>query len=339
MVKGIKKTVSVTYIPKNTIAETITLAKMAEKYGLDYFWVHDEVPSYPFRDPFVTATTIANATRKIGLGLVSNPYSRHPSLTAAALLTIAETPKRETAFCYVPGGSLSLTPLAQKMWDQPLVRVRESTMILRRLLTGEKVEFDGETVRLLGTKMFTSRSIPIYLGARGTQMLRLAGELGDGVVILTPPGYFEYALELVAEGAEKSGRTIEDLEIGGSTHFYVSRNPDEARDSAKRPLTWIIPDCPDVLLKKIGVSRSHARRISHVRKTDGVKGATKLITDDMVDAMTISGNPDQCAQGVVRNFHRGVTHFMFYPPWGETERIGLRLIGEEVIPKVRAMMS
>ncbi len=98
--------------------------------------------------------------------------------------------------------------------------MRENVESIRELFTMEEVTYQGDFVQLEKVKLdvafgdLSPRDIPIYIGATGPKMLELAGEICDGVVLnyLVSVDYIKNAVKLVEKGAQKVGKTIEDID-------------------------------------------------------------------------------------------------------------------------------
>jgi len=319
-------------------SETAAFASRAESYGLDYFWIADENPAYPFRDVMVNLAAAALKTERIMLGSNICPvYTRHPALLAVAMQSLNEISNGRMIVGIGPGGSMTLPSLGIPTWSHPLRAMREATGILRRLFAGEEVNFRSDLFKVDRVKLFPSghSPIPIYFGVRGPRMLELAGELADGLLIQTPPSYFAFELECINRGLARAGRTIDRLDIGSLGPFAVDHDGEYARELVKPALTYQVPDSPKAMRERIGVSDEETRRLREARLSQGAEEATRLVTKRMIDEMTVAGTPGQVTEKILIKIKMGINQFIFSPPQGRTPMDGLKLIGEEVIPAVR----
>jgi 5,10-methylenetetrahydromethanopterin reductase len=323
-------------------AETAEFASKAENYGLDYFWVADENPAYPFRDVMVNLAAAALKTQRIKLGSNICPvYTRHPALLAVAMQSLSEMSNGRAILGIGPGGSMTLPALGIPTWKHPLRAMREATDILRRLFAGEEVTFESDIFKVDRVKLFSSghAPVPIYYGVRGPKMLELAAELADGLLIQTSPSYFAFELECINRGLAKAHRARERLDIGSLGPFAVDNDGEYARELVKPALTYQVPDSPMVMREKIGVSEEETRRLRETRLNQGAEAAIKLITKRMIDEMTVAGTPEQVTEKILFKIKMGANQFIFSPPQGRTRMDGLKLIGEEVIPRVRKTLA
>jgi alkanesulfonate monooxygenase SsuD/methylene tetrahydromethanopterin reductase-like flavin-dependent oxidoreductase (luciferase family) len=167
-------------------------------------------------------------------------------------------------------------------------------------------------------------------------MIRLGGEIADGVQTITPLAYMEFIKEQMAKGAKKGGRDPSEIELQSAGSLAIDRDRNEAINLAKYNLTWVIPDSPDILLEKIGVKREEANHIAEVREKEGREVAMQLVTDKMVDAIAVAGNPEEIIKKLVAKVRAGVSSLVFASPMGKDKFEALRILGEEVIPAVRS---
>jgi 5,10-methylenetetrahydromethanopterin reductase len=165
-----------------SIHEMIELARLADGASLESLWMSDHLC---FRDSLTAAMALLASTQKIKVAAAPlSPYSRSPIITAMAIATMEEfAPGRVIAS---PGtGNAAALKEAGMDSPHPLKTMREYVDVLRRYLKGETIDFHGEMLRVNGAKMgfFPQRPIPMYLTAVRPLMLRLAGEIGDGVLL------------------------------------------------------------------------------------------------------------------------------------------------------------
>ncbi len=171
--------ISVQIIP-HLDAKALTAAAIeAERLGYANFWLSDEGF---MTEPFVALGMIAAQTECIGLGIVTNPYTRHPAMTAAALATLDNMSGGRALLCYVAGGSLVLDPLNMAR-PQPVQTVQEAIFITRELLKGESVTWAGERFQLKGAQLEVRarHTIPIHVAGRGPKMLAMAARTADAL--------------------------------------------------------------------------------------------------------------------------------------------------------------
>ncbi|WP_089107137.1 LLM class flavin-dependent oxidoreductase [Streptomyces hyaluromycini] len=175
------------------VLETV---RRAERLGFDDVWFPDS--QLLWRDVFTTLTAAALGTDRIGLGTaVTNLATRHPAVVASAARSVAElAPGRFTLGLGVGNSSVGPVGLRQST----SAAIREGIGMLRALLAGEEWEFPGGVRSRLRDP---DPGIPLHLAASGPRNLRLAGEIADGVILLSgvSPRTLAQATARVREGA------------------------------------------------------------------------------------------------------------------------------------------
>jgi 5,10-methylenetetrahydromethanopterin reductase len=194
-------------------------AAVAEALGYDRIGIWDS-PAL-FREPWVTLAAAARDTQRIALGpWVTNPLTRHPVVTASAAATLDELAPGRT---YIGLGTGDTGVLHLGLKAATLAGLERYVLAVRRLLEDGQAEYDGQTVRL----SWARRRIPIIVAAHGAKTLRLAGRIGDGVVIGlgVTPDVVQGALALLGEGARAAGRRLADIEVWFTCFWFVDPRP------------------------------------------------------------------------------------------------------------------
>jgi 5,10-methylenetetrahydromethanopterin reductase len=169
----------------------VPFVRLCELLGYDSFCHADEKWT---RDVWVRLAVAAAGTSRIGLGItVTDPYTRHPALTAQAAATLGEASGGRLRVVLGAGSHFETLPGYASV--RPAVGIRETTELMRRLWAGERVTFEGDVVRFLGGKLdFAVRpdeAPSVWVAGRGRQVLATAGAVADGVLIgsfATPAG-------------------------------------------------------------------------------------------------------------------------------------------------------
>ena len=274
-------------------ADAVGLARLAEEAGFARLGISDVV-YWP--DCFMLQALCAQATRRIAVGaMVTNPYTRHPVVLAGALATLDDVaPGR--AFCGLGVGA-GLEPLGID-YPKPVATLRQAVADIRALLAGGEV--GGE--RLIRP---AAHPVPISIGTRSPQVMRLAGEVADIALVggrFLSSDLADTYRTWLAEGAARVGRTLDDFEIAPRLTLCCSEDGDLARRSVKRYaahyLTLIRPPELDVspdhmAAVEAALARSRGWYFDHNRFDD--PELNHLIDDRLVQAFTIVGTPDECA--------------------------------------------
>ncbi len=334
-------------LPTGPPAETVALFRIAEDLGFSTGWMPDQTF---YRDPYVTLAACAQGTTRIRLGLgVTNPTTRHPVMTARAAATLAELSGGRFILGLGAGNRKELLDLLDLPTDHAAARCREAAVIIRRLLAGERVDHHSPTLTIRGValEMKTPPPAPVYLAARGPQILRAAGEVADGVIIgalVSEPG-LRFALDHVRTGAERAGRTLHALEVVSWVTTIVTDQKAEAVERLRPTVAHIVGGAPPEVLRAIGLSAARIAAFKEAYADGGPQGAAPLVDPPLADALTIVGSPGEVAERVLALARAGVGHLTVLMPGGRSgshafpdfdHRTNLRRIAEEVIPRVAA---
>ena len=258
------------------VAELVRLGQVAESLGYAQLWYTD---LRLFRECFVGLTALAMSTHRIALGPgVTDPYSRHPAVTASTMATFDELAGGRALLGLGVGGTgFRELGISTKL---PVAALRETVDVVRRLLAGERVTVEGKVVTLHeGRLQFTPvrKSMPIYFATHGAQVMRLAGEVADGVLVANTlvPSVLEFYLEQLRAGRAKTGRTLDDLDVSLRPEICLDADEDAAmvvmRRRVRRP--------PDRGVSSLGVPRAPGRApAGHVhrdRRSEGDEPARR----------------------------------------------------------------
>jgi 5,10-methylenetetrahydromethanopterin reductase len=277
--------------------EAVALAQRAVAAGASSLWMAEHLG---YREAI--ATCMAFAIKAPGPMLVPtavSPYLWHPMPTAMALATLDEVAPGNAAVAVGTGNPLFLAESGRAI-EQPVRAVREFTQALRKLWTGEAVHADGEFVRLAGARLaFSPRApIPIYIAAIGPDMLRLAGRIGDGVVLSAglSTDSVRQSITACSEGAARDARDFARFRRAGYLFFSVSHNAREALDAVREKLAFVMRNkFLDANIKASGIAVDQEAVIAAIARRD-IAGAAALVSDDAVEAFGIAGTPKHCGE-------------------------------------------
>jgi 5,10-methylenetetrahydromethanopterin reductase len=182
----------------------------------------------------------------------------------------------------------------------PLQTMREYVAILRAYLNGESVNFQGEMFQVKGAKMgfFPDREIPMYVTAVRAQMLRLGGEIGDGVLLSggCSPGYVARCVAEIRKGAEKGGKSLAQCDIAGFVTASVSQDSREAIEANKLFLAYIFRNVHHAENIKLGGGSVDQEGLAAAVAKRDWEAAKKFISDDVVLAHSVAGTAAECRE-------------------------------------------
>ena len=302
-----------------SINEMVELARLADNAGMESIWMSDHLC---FRDSLTSAMAFLATTKRITVVPAPlSPYSRHPIISAMALSTIEEFAPGRVWATAGTGNAAALEEAGMKV-RRPLKTMREYVGLLRSFLSGETVNFHGEIFDVNGAKMgFTpSSAIPIYMTAVKSRMLRLAGEIGDGVLLSAgcAPGYIARCVAETRAGAERAGKSLKERDVAGFITTSVSPNAREAMDASKTFLAYIFRNQHHA--ENIGAGGGHVDQEGLAAAIAGRdwERAKKFISDEVVYAHSISGTPAECRKRI-EEFVKGGLDLPVLLPMGTQE--------------------
>ncbi|MBI3966554.1 MAG: LLM class flavin-dependent oxidoreductase [Chloroflexi bacterium] len=286
--------VSLGFYTNAAASELVRLGVLADELGYDCLWTTDS--HLIWREPYVTLGAIAARTSRIRLATsVTNPLTRHLTVTASALYTLAEV-SGGRAVLGISVGDSSLKTMGLR--TATVDRLEAAIGNLRQLLAGEAVAVPGGTTARL--TYGGEQRVPIYVAATAPRLLRLAGQVADGVILMNgvAPELIGAALDLVAEGARSAGRdpaTVESVVWAGCC--ASTSDPAAALAAVKynvaRAIQRAIPGPVDALTREVAERvRAHYDYYHH---GDATAGFAELIPDELVPRYTFAGTPDQIA--------------------------------------------
>jgi 5,10-methylenetetrahydromethanopterin reductase len=293
-----------------------------ESLGYDGIWYADE---RFYHEPYVGLAAMALATSTITLGVaVADPYTRHPALVAAALNSLDELSKGRAVLGY-GAGDVGLENLGLKL-DRPARAMREGIEIIRRLWSGEHVDYAGDLLSISDGWMHvdTRPDIPVCIAADGPGTLRLAGSVGDSVMIphCRDPRLLQEKLRFVAEGVERSGR-VSPPRVVIRLDTSVADDPVAAREAAKVKLGRLLwRQFPRIeYLETLGLELPSQLEL-RLREAGAYVGTQDLdvyrrfadaIPDELVEPVVLAGTPSDVSRQMDELYAAGVDEIAILP--------------------------
>jgi 5,10-methylenetetrahydromethanopterin reductase len=290
--------------PEEPVSALRDYAKSAETVGFDAVFCSHH---YNNRDEFGTLTAIASETTEIRLGPgITNPYESHPVTLASRMATLDELADGRGVFGIGPGDRSTLENLGFDQ-ESALRRVLETMQVSRRLWAGERVDHDGAFSATDAGLNFERPRIPVYIGAQGPHMTRMAGKYADGILFNgSHPRDIEWAADRIAEGvADRTQDTVGGVDEAASGDGFdfaayasvsVAADAGEARSAARPPVAFITAGAPPPVLDRHSIDRERASAIGDAISAGEFSAAFDQVTDQMLDAFCVAGTPKTVAE-------------------------------------------
>ena len=303
------------------IRDGMEYSRYAEERGFEAIW---QAESRLVREATVPMAAYAAVTSRIKVASGVIPiWTRNVGLLAATFSTLDElAPGR-----VILGLGAWWEPLAGKVGidrRRPLRAMREVVEATRRLLAMERVTYHGEFVHLDDVEIDivhgdrSPKHVPIYIGATGMQMMELAAEIADGVVLnyMVSPAYNREAMEHLAIGAARAGRSVDAIDRPQLVVCSLDNDRELALDRSRELLTQYLGQQPHIM-KASGVDPALIEEIGKVLTwpagPEEIHKAMRLVPDDAVQMITASGTPEECRAKVDEYIAAGATCPILYP--------------------------
>jgi len=278
----------VNLMPDLPVDRVAQLGAFAEDSGFDRCWLFDE--GLATRDLYVTLTALALSTWRIHLGPgITNPYTRHPGVTAAAIASLHELSGGRTFLGLGAGGSLTLDPLDIPR-HRPDTMLRESVEAIRALFEGEAVTYQGSRVRLQHAHLsYGDPTIPIWVAGRGPKILATGARLADGVSL--DHIHRDFLADQVEHVRNSAAEVGNEVAIAFSATVVLT---DADLERVRRHMTFRLTDSPPAVKKAIGLSDADSLAIREAM-TRGLDVAARLVRDEWIYPFVIHGTAAECA--------------------------------------------
>lgn len=331
-------------LPSRPAAELVDLAVGAERLGYDDFWLADE---RFFREVYTVLGLAAARTSRLRLGPgVTDPYSRHPALTAMAIATLDEV----SAGRAILGLGAGVSGFRELGVDaaRSAVAIREAVTLIRGLLAGQTVTLKGEQVSFVDGRLDVRApraDVPIYIASQRDAGCRVAGRVADGAIMqgCVAEPLVRFFQERVAEGARRAGRDAGGVELVARINVCITDDVGAARDVMRPTIVRsLLAQRPDFFtFTAAGLAlpptlREAVLRLSYTHDPAPLLALAPLVPDAFVEAVTLCGPPATVAAGVARLARSGIGQLMVYPvaPRGDIAST-IERFQTDVMPQVR----
>lgn len=328
---------SIAFQTDKSPAEYVALAQLVSRYAFDVVSVYGDAPFHPSYGPlFLMAPHLERA--RLGPAGVS-PARMTPIDMAANTALLDATAPGGAYLGIVRGAWLDAHGVVEPA--QPLTAIREAVEIVRMLLSGRSGGYQGQIYRIAehvrAPYPLPDSPPPVMIGTWGPRLCAIAGEVADEVKVggSANPDLVPAIRERIAVGERRANRAVGTVGVALGAVSVVDEDRKAARALARREVALYLPVVAR-LDPTLSVDPERVRRIdAHVRHGESEQAAT-LISDDLLDRFALAGNPADLIAHSEAIFAAGASRIEFGTPHGLTPQEGIRLLGEKVLPALRA---
>ncbi len=282
--------------PRESFAQVGEIAKLAEDKGFEALWFIDH--QLGMKDVYAAMNVAAMASERIHIGsAVTNLKTRHPTVTANATAALDELSEGRAMLGlgagWVAVHSIGMTP-------NNLAETRAGIAEFRQLFSSEAAELYGTSVRL-ATAM---RQVPIYLAVSQPGMLRLAGEVCDGAIVMgaADPEFCNWQLEYIRQGLEKAGRRREDIVIDLIVTMSIDDDEERALNDVRawatsQAATFAVWKRMPPAWERFRPEFTRAEQAYHYEEHLSLRAEHKrIVSDEFVKSVTVVGDRETCVE-------------------------------------------
>ena len=299
------------------VRETASLMHDAEERGFEMGFFSETIEL--MRDSVSALAAIGMQTQRLTLCSTQIVRYRSPIVMAQTLATLDELTRGRMTLA--PGACTASHARVHALDPdvKPPVALREWIESMRLLLTGEKVSYHGTYVNFdhVGLAWEPVRTyIPLYLPATSRTGLRLAGQIGDGVVLnaICSPEYTVNAIQIMRQAADAAGRDWSTFEVAQLINCSIEDSHQKALDEIRWEVATKFDPVqrPFIAGPKLRVGEPYIRPedipvFEQVYADAGMAGLIKAVPDSYIEGMTASGTPDEVLERVQQYRDAGVT--------------------------------
>lgn len=295
-----------------SINQVLNCSQILSKTSAETIWI----PETWGMENFSMLSMVSQKTQsqKIGSSII-NIFSRSPAVIAMGAVTVDTISNGRLVLGLGTSTSAIVEDFHGSEFKNPVLRMKEYVEIIKLILTGKSVNYRGEIFNLKNFTLLIKEpreKIPIYLAAVNQQMVELAWKVGDGVIFYLRP-------------LDEMKKTIETMQlkrkINVSCQFItcVSKDSELAMDKCKKTLAFYVSvgKIYREFLAKNGF-QNETRNIFEEYKKSGFISNHELVTDKMINALTVTGDPETCVSQLQRIKETGVGQpIMQFNPIGD----------------------
>ena len=283
-----------------SIEQVLNCASTLSNYNPDTVWIPETWGMENFS--MLSAISQRLLKTKIGSSII-NIYSRSPALVAMGAATVDTISDGRL----VLGLGTSSLPIVEEFhgykFEKPLLRMREYVEIIRKIVSGKKIDYDGQIFSLKNFSLLIKpprEQIPIYLAAVNQNMVELCWQIANGVIF-----YLRPITEL--QKTIKHMQLKREIDVSCQLITCMSNDTEKAIERAKKTLSFYISvgEIYREFLAKNGF-KNETKNIYQEYNKSGLRSNYELVTESMLEQLCVYGTPDECIRKLKRFYQAGV---------------------------------
>jgi 5,10-methylenetetrahydromethanopterin reductase len=303
-------------LPDYPLDASIEMIRTADELGFHACYSVDETWH---KDLWVLFAAAADKTQRIRFGPnVTHIFLREPTLICQQLATLDELTGGRME-CVVSTGNFGLMAQYHVDWEhrKPLSRLREALHVMRTFLDEGTINFQGDFFQYTG--LFTAarpvqERIPLLMGGmKGPRSFITAGEIADGMhhALSYSREAYDYVVENVRKGADKAGRSLDEIDIGAWVVTVVGEDSAAAKQAARILVAFYISSMPPEQLQRHGIDPAEVAPVVEALGTGDVPRAIELFRPELAEKLSVAGTPEECVEKIKNDIQpAGVDHMI-----------------------------
>ncbi len=322
-------------LPNFPSQQCLDMGVKAEQLGFDGVWLADS--HSVFRDAYALLAALALKTTTLKLGTaVTHTVTRHPAVMANSWSTLDEL-SNGRGIMGIGIGESAVFNLGLK--PEKLAAFEEKVNTIRALIEGETIEYQGTEIK----SAWSHTKVPIIMACSGPKSLQLGGKIADGVLyqVGANPDFHRYALANIRKGAEATGRDFNDLKIYSRLACSIGDDREAARNAVKGYCSVAAGTTyktvpreyfSESLYQQLKDFKDHYDYAEH---GSNVAQHSKWLTDDIIDAVSVSGTPKEAIPRIQEIVDMGIDGFVI--PFAQQDPAAyLELFADKVMPHIQS---
>ncbi len=295
------------------VARLIAHACLAEEIGFESIWVIDS--QLLCRELYLTLGAIAAATSRIRIGPgVTQPVTRHPSVTASAMATLQEI-SAGRAMLGIGVGFSSLRTLGRG--PARIAELEAHVGTARALWRGDAVTFENGVAGGLSW-CAAPVAVPVHVAASGPRMTQAAARIGDGAILLqgVAPNLLARGLGWIAAGARSAGRDPASVEVSCWAGIGLDDDPAAARDQVRARAAAAIKNADPALFaaEERAIVLRLQQEYEPARHASPSSPHSRALPDSLIERYALAGTPQELRTQLSRLLaHPGIGRVILTP--------------------------